>query len=179
VTPQEVGTALFGVAPLDRYRAWFYFRKADDFPAPKAYDGNGNTMEDVPYGDLDGTVFLHFKDPQSFAKGVLGYSTGCNAFVQGASLLHEFGHTFAKLGDEYANGSRDDAANLFRKPAVPWQPLVQSGLLGAPPRRDAEFLIPTDNCFLNNSATQSRYCPVCQLEFLARIAELTGSPVPW
>ena len=179
VSPSEVATLLFGAAPLDRYRAWFFIRRADDFPAPKAYDAFGNPMEPVPYGDLEGTVFLHFKDPASFAKGVLGYATGCHAFVQGTSLLHEVGHAFAGLGDEYAGGSRDGAANLFRDPTVPWMPLVTSGVLPAPLRRDADFFIPSDHCYLNNSPGQRRYCPVCQLEIHARMADLAGVPLPW
>jgi hypothetical protein len=179
VSPREVGLLLFSAAPLDRYRTWFYLRKGDDFPSPKAYDTFGNPMDAVPYGDLEGTVFLHFKDPTTFARGVLGYTTGCHAFVQGVSLLHEFGHAFSRLGDEYADGSRDDAANLFRQATVPWLPLVASGLLPPPVRRDADFLIPSDNCYLNNNPAQSRYCPVCQLEIHARVAELAGAPLPW
>jgi hypothetical protein len=179
VSPREVAALLFSAAPLDRYRPWFYIRRADDFPDPKAYDGFGNPTESVPYGDLEGTVFLHFRDPASFAKGVLGYATGCHAFVQGTSLLHEFGHAFAGLGDEYADGSPDSSANLFRQPTVPWMPLVVSSILQPPLRRDSVFFMPSDNCYMNNSATQSRYCPVCQLEIHARIAELAGSPLPW
>ena len=179
VSPGEVAILLFSAAPLDRYRSWFFIRKADDFPAPKAYDGFGNPMEPVPYGDLEGTVFLHFKDPASFAKGVEGYATGCHAFVQGTSLLHEFGHAFARLGDEYAEGSRDSAANLFPQATVPWLPLVGSALLPAPLRRDTAFFIPSDDCYLSNRSAPRRYCPVCQLEIHARIAELTGAPLPW
>lgn len=179
VTPREVGTALFGTAPLDRYRAWFYFRKAEDFPATRAWDTYGNAMEEVPYGDLEGTVFLHFKDPSSFQQGVLGYTAGCHAFVQGASLLHEFGHAFARLGDEYEDGSRDDAPNLFKREPASWSPLVDARLLPPPLRRDADFLVPSDNCFLNNRPTQDRFCPVCQLEIHARIAELAGAPLLW
>ncbi len=179
VSPSEVAILLFGAAPLDRYRAWFFIRRADDFPDPKAFDGFGNPMGPVPYGDLEGTVFLHFKDPTTFAKGVLGYTMGCNAFVQGESLLHEFGHAFAALGDEYAEGSQESAANLFRQPAVPWLPLVSSDLLPSPLHRDSEFFIPSDNCYMNNSPAQNRYCPVCQLAIHARIAELTGGRLPW
>jgi hypothetical protein len=179
VSPREVGILLFGSSPLDRYRGWFFIRKADDFPATTAYDASGNPMEPVPYGDLEGTVFLHFKDPASFDKGILGYTTGCHAFVQGASLLHEFGHAFARLGDEYADGSRAAAANLSKDPAVPWMPLVGAGLLGAPIRRDGEYFISSENCYLSNNPAQSRYCPVCQLEIHARMAELAGAPLPW
>ena len=176
---REVAVALFGAAPLDRTRDWFYFRRAGDFPLPKAFDSHGDPMEDLPYGELDGTVVLHFKDPAVFDKGVLGYTTGCHAFVQGASLLHEFGHAFARLGDEYEDGSSEAAANLFQRETPPWMTLVESGLLPAPLRRDARYFMPSDNCYLNNRATQSRYCPVCQLEIHARLSELTGAPLPW
>lgn len=179
VPPREIALILFGASPLDRYRGWFYFRRADDFPSTKAYDGFGNPMEGVPYGEREGTVFLHFKEPASFAKGILGYTAGCHAFVQGASLHHEFGHAFAGLGDEYAGGSREAAANLFRQPTVPWISLVASSVLPAPVRRDDEFYVPSDNCYLNNDPSQTRYCAVCQLEIHARMAELAGATLPW
>lgn len=179
ITPREVGSMLFSVAPLDRYRDWFYVRKASDFPATAAFDASGNALPDVPYDDLEGTVFLHFKDPATFAEGVLGFTQGCHAFVQGVSLLHEFGHAFGTLGDEYADGSRFDASNVSRKAAAPWRPLIQFGVLAAPIRRDADFYIPSDNCFLNNSPLQSRYCPVCQLQVHSRMAELAGAPLQW
>ncbi len=179
VPPAEVAILLFDAAPLDRYRGWFYIRKADDFPSQKAYDGFGNPIDSVPYGDLEGTVFLHFKEPASFAQGVLGYTKGCHAYVQGVSLLHEFGHAFARLGDEYADGSREGAANLSPQPAVPWMPLVSSTILSAPLRRDGAFFIPSDDCFLSNNPAQSRFCAVCQLEIHARMAELAGAPLPW
>jgi hypothetical protein len=179
IAPRELALLLFGAAPLDRYRDWFYFRKADDFPGTAAFDASGNPLGDIPYGDLEGTVFLHFADPASFARGVLGFTRGCHAVVQGVSLLHEFGHAFARLGDEYADGSQEDAPNLFRQAAVPWRPLIASGLLSAPLHRDGTFFIPTENCYLNNTPIQSRYCPVCQLEMHARVAELAGAPLPW
>jgi hypothetical protein len=179
VSPRELGMLLFGAAPLDRYRGWFFIRKADDFPSTLAYDSYGNPLESVPYGDLEGTVFLHFADPASFAKGVLGYTKGCHAFVQGVSLLHEFGHAFARLGDEYAEGSREAAANLFPQATAPWMPLVTGTLLPAPLRRDAGFFIPSDNCYLNNNPAQNRFCPVCQLEIHARMADLADAPLPW
>jgi hypothetical protein len=58
-------------------------------------------------------------------------------------------------------------------------PLVTSTILPAPLRRDAAFFIPSGDCFLSSDPAQSRYCPVCQLEIHARIAELAGAPLPW
>jgi hypothetical protein len=176
---RDVASALFEAAPLDRYRGWFRLRKADEFPTPRAYDAEGNPAGDVPYDELDGTVFLRFRDARTFEPGVLGYTRGCEAFVTGVSLLHEFGHAFARLGDEYADGSAEDAANLSRREPAPWTPLVASGHLPPPNRRDRAFFVPSDNCHLGNNPLQNRFCPVCQLEILARLSELTGAPLPW
>jgi hypothetical protein len=56
---------------------------------------------------------------------------------------------------------------------------VTGTLLPAPLRRDAGFFIPSDNCYLNNNPAQSRFCPVCQLEIHARMADLADAPLPW
>ena len=45
--------------------------------------------------------------------------------------------------------------------------------------RDADYFVPSADCFLSNDPAQSRYCPVCQLEIHARMAELAGAPLPW
>lgn len=176
---KEVAAAIFDAAPFDRYRMWFYFRKAEEYPAPRAYDSYGTPLGDVPYGALDGAVYLRFRDPLSFSAGVLGYTNGCEAYVTSASLLHELGHAFGRLGDEYAGGSAFDAPNVA--PAAPpsWQPLIEAGHLGTPPRRDEGRFIPSENCHLGNRATDARFCPVCQLAIHARIAELTGAAPPW
>ncbi len=174
-----VAGALFGAAPFDRYRGWFHLRRAEDFPAPRAYDSFGASLGEVTWGELDGTVFLRFRDPASFEKGVLGVTRGCEALVTGVSLLHEFGHAFARLADEYADGSRDDAANLSREAAVPWMALVASGLLEPPRRRDPAFFVPSDHCHMGNDPSQRRFCPVCQLELVARLSALSGAPLPW
>jgi len=99
--------------------------------------------------------------------------------VTGVSLLHEIGHAFAQLADEYPQGSTDPAPNLFVRPGAPWLPLVAQGLLPPPHRRDDAFYVPSENCHMANRATDSRLCPVCQLEVLARLYELVGVPLPW
>jgi hypothetical protein len=176
---QEIAAAIFGAAPLDRYRGWFHLRRAEDFPAARAWDASGAPLGDVPWGELDGTVFLRFRDAETFDKGVLGVTRGCEALVTGVSLLHELGHAFARLGDEYAEGSNEDAANLAREAAAPWMALVAGGHLEAPRRRDAAFFVPSGHCHMGNDPAQRRYCPVCQLEFIARLSDLTGAPLPW
>jgi hypothetical protein len=175
----EVAARLFGAAPLDRYRDWFRLRRAEDFPVPRAYDSYGAPAGDVPHDDLDGTVFIRYRDPRSFEPGVLGFSKGCEAYVSDISMLHEFGHAFARLGDEYPEGSISDAANLAPQAPPAWEPLVRAALLPAPLRRDASFLIPSADCHMANRPSPARFCPVCQLEVHARMWELSGAPLPW
>lgn len=179
MTLEEVTARLFGAAPLDRYRAWFRIRRAEEFPSPQAYDSYGSPAGDVPYDEADGTVFIRYRDPRSFEPGVLGFTKGCSAFVSDISMLHEFGHAFARLGDEYPRGSTEDAANLAPQGPPAWMSLVRAGLLPDPLQRDPSFLIPSADCHMSNRPTPTRFCPVCQLELHARMWELAGAPLPW
>lgn len=193
--------ALFARAPLDRYRDFFYLRRSDEFeadlqrsePSPRAYDSYGNAIPGgIPQNDLDSTVFVAYVDPASLPRGVTGYSEGNEAYVTPVSLHHEFGHAFCRLGDEYSHlvASDDPAENLDRRTVTPrWHPLIEQGHLppGPFPRveRDANgndigpYQVPSDTCFLNNQPNDARYCPVCQLEMIARTCELSGAGVPW
>jgi hypothetical protein len=179
VTLPEVAARLFAAAPLDRYRDWFRLRRAEEFPSARAYDAAGASVGDVPYDDLDGSVFLRYRDPKSFEPGVLGFTKGCEAVVSDVSLLHEFGHAFAHLGDEYPDGSSFDAANLARTLPATWEPLIQSSTLTEPLRRDKAFFVPSGDCHMANRSSPTRFCPVCQLEIHARLAERAGVPLPW
>jgi len=133
----------------------------------------------VPYDDLDGTVFLRYRDPKSFEPGVLGYTKGCEAVVTDVSMLHEFGHAFARLGDEYPDGSAFDAANVARQVPASWEPLIRASTLPEPQRRDKAFFIPSGDCHMANRPLPTRFCPVCQLEIHARLTERAGAPLPW
>jgi hypothetical protein len=178
-TLPEVAARIFAAAPLDRYRDWFRLRRAEEYPSARAYDSFGAVAGDVPYDDLDGTVFLRCRDPKSFEPGVLGFTRGCEAVVSDVSMLHEFGHAFARLADEYPDGSSYDAANVARQLPVPWERLVRGSSLPEPLRRDRTFFIPSGDCHLANRPSPTRFCPVCQLEIHARLAELAGAPLPW
>jgi len=187
----EVAAALFAAPPLDRYREHFYLRRADEFasdvagavPAPRAYDAGGvPIVAGVARNELDTTVFIHWRDPKSFEGRVLGYTEGADAYVTAVSLLHEVGHALARLGDEYVSpaASKIEAANLDQAGRPPrWRGLIEQGLLGAPASRGDGFVVPGAACHMNNRATDDRFCPVCQLELVARICELTGAPLPW
>jgi hypothetical protein len=176
---EEAVGPLFAAAPLDRYRSVFHFRRAEEFPLPRSYDAYGAPIGETPWNELDGTVFLRFREPEDFPEGVLGVTRGCDALVLPVSLLHEFGHALARLGDEYDGGNADDRVNLARAEPAPWAPLVAGGHLPAPSRRDATFLVPSADCHMGNRPGPSRYCPVCQLELHARICALAGLPLPW
>jgi hypothetical protein len=175
----EAAARLFAAAPLDRYRDWFRLRRAEEFPSARAYDAAGQPWGDLAYDDLDGTVFLRYRDPKFFEPGVLGYTKGCEAFVSDRSMLHEFGHAFAKLGDEYPEGSAVDAPNLARQAPPPWERLILGAMLPEPVRRDRTYLVPSADCHMANRPSPARFCPVCQLEIHARLWELAGAPLPW
>ncbi len=202
MTLADILRPLFAAAPFDRYRALFYVRVAAEYaddlasgvPSPRAYDAAASPIgQGLPPGDLDGTVFLAFKDPATFAPGILGMTEGTKASVTLVSLLHEFGHAFAFLGDEYGSliASKSSADNLaLRTPpdAFAWKPLAERGFLPLNPPWRVElkdgvdigtWRVPSDDCHMNNHPTDTRYCPVCQLAIIARIAELSGIPVPW
>lgn len=179
LTLPEAAARLFAAAPLDRYRDWFRLRKAEEFPSARAYDSYGQPAGDVPYDDLDGTVFLRFRDPKSFDPGVLGYTRGCEAFVSDVSMLHEFGHAFARLGDEYAEGTAVEAPNVARTSPPVWERLISGATLSEPVHRDKSYLVPSADCHMANRAGPTRFCPVCQLEIHARMWEVAGAPLPW
>ncbi|MBI2931942.1 MAG: HEAT repeat domain-containing protein [Planctomycetes bacterium] len=187
----DVAAALFEAPPLDRYRDFFYLRHAEEFlddvregvGLPRAYDSRGAPVPGgVPRNELDGTVFIHYRDPRSFATNILGYAEGRDAYVTPVSLLHEVGHALAGLGDEYSGpmASKGEAENL-QSPGRPprWSSLVQQGFLPQPIARDESFVIPGGTCAMGNRPPGNLFCPVCQLEIIARVCELTGARVPW
>lgn len=183
----EDARPLFASAPLDRYREFFYVRIESEFAAdlasgasPRAYDAEGRAIA-VPRNDLDGAVHLRFREPKEFAPGILGFTEGRQSFVTEVSLLHEFGHAFARLADEYDHPLASNAgeANVDLPAREPkWAPLIRQRHLGpAVPRGNR--VIPSAECFMNNRPTDARWCPVCQLELIAAICRLSGAPAPW
>ncbi len=181
---------IFQKAPLDRYRDYFYFRIESEWLGdlasgtshPRAYDMEGRPIPGgIPETDLDGTVHLRFLSGEEFSPGILGFTEGNKASVTPTSLLHEFGHAFGNLGDEYNHPFASDAggANLDSPKESPkWESLVEQGFIGAPVPR-IEKVIPSNNCYMNNHPTDNRWCPVCQLALIAKICELSGTSAPW
>ncbi len=181
---------LFQKAPLDRYRDFFYIRIEKEWLGdlasgtnnPRAYDVDGRPVPGgIPVTDLDGTVHLRFLSGDEFSPGILGFTEGNKASVTPTSLLHEFGHALANLGDEYNHPFASDAggANLDSPNESPkWESLVEQGFIG-PPIPRSEKVIPSNNCYMNNHPTDNRWCPVCQLALMAKICDLSGASAPW
>ncbi|HEX7898167.1 MAG TPA: HEAT repeat domain-containing protein, partial [Planctomycetota bacterium] len=175
----EVVQAIFSEPPFDRYREWFYLRVEAEFPSTAAYDFLGRPLQGVPRGELEGMVYLRFRDPAHFQAGVLGYARGCEAFVQKVSLLHEIGHALAGLGDEYPGGSPPPHANVAADRNVPWTSLIRDGHLPQPFLRQEGVWVPAETCHMNNNPVgEVDYCAVCQLALMGRVAELSGAPLP-
>lgn len=198
----DVAADLFAHSPLDRYAAFFHLRAAAEFEAdqqqgvvsPRAYDAAGTPIPGgLPRSPLDGTAFIRFVDPATLPEHIGGFTIGPVSVVTEGSVQHELGHALAGLGDEYSSpkATAEDTVNVEpRDLGVPeWQALVDRGLLPNEriPRVEIDaagndvglYIIPSELCFMNNHPYDARYCPVCQLEFIARISELTGADAPW
>lgn len=175
----DVAQAIFSEPPFDRYREWFYLRDEKDFPSTDAYDFLGRPLRDVARGELEGTVYLRFRDPAHFREGVLGYARGCEAFVQRVSLLHELGHALGGLGDEYAGGSPPPHANVSAAREAPWMSLVRDGHLPGPVEREKGVWVPSESCHMNNVPNAPvRFCAACQVALIQTIVRLTDAPAP-
>ncbi len=206
-----IADMLFGTSPFDRYKQFFYFRVEEEFRediannnliSTRAYDYSGSKIEGgLPVSKGQGAfnlIFLRFgveEVIQCSCKGLTIHSNQGNfSFVGEDSILHEVGHAFADLSDEYSHPMASDfgAANLEERQAntIKWRGLIVQGFL--PEERierrevidgidEGRFLIPSNNCFMNNNRNpqDDRYCPVCQLAIIGRISELSGVSPVW
>lgn len=197
----SIASRVFAISPFDRYRDFFFLRVIAEYeedlsrgvPRPRAYDSQGTFLPSgMAVSVLDGTFVVRFALLQELMPGVTGVTRGREAQVTLGSLVHEVGHAFAQLADEYDDPRAGDLgkANLESRDAgtLKWQPLVDRGFLpqGRFPREQVidgkdtgAYVVPSDNCFMNNQPIDSRYCPVCQLEVVDRICRLTGAARPW
>lgn len=197
----SIAARIFAKAPFDRYREFFYLRMSSEYeedlsrgaPQPRAYDTRGTFLSSgMPVSILDATFVLRFTTADQLMPGVSGVTRGHEAEVTLDSLLHEIGHAFAELADEYDSLRAGDlgGANLELREAgmLKWQGLVDRGVLpqGRFPRRQmaegndiGKCDVPSGDCFMNNHPADGRYCPVCQLEIIERVCRLTGAARPW
>ncbi|MFQ5962743.1 MAG: hypothetical protein ACE5KZ_00485 [Candidatus Scalinduaceae bacterium] len=208
---QEITTMIFNTSPFDRYKQFFYFRIEEEFSedivnnnilSARAYDYNGRpiaggltTSEGQGAFNLTFLKFGFREVIQCSCNGVTIHTNQGNfSFVGEDSILHETGHAFTELADEYSHpmSSNFAAINLEDRhvPGLKWSGLIEQGFL--PDRRierneiiggidRGRFLIPSNNCYMNNhtSPRDNRYCPVCQLAIISRISQLSGTALPW
>ncbi len=207
----EITRMIFKSSPFDRYKQFFYFRIEQEFRedlasnnifSTRAYDYDGRAIEGgLSVSEGRGSfnlTFLRFGKQeviQCSCSGVTIHTDQGNfSFAGEDSILHEIGHAFAELADEYSHprASNFAAVNLedrgVHRPK--WNRLTRQGFL---PNRRIEreetvngfdrgrFLIPSNNCYMNNHRNpgDDRYCPVCQLAIIDRISQLSRATSPW
>jgi hypothetical protein len=226
----EVIAEIFTVAPLDRYRDFFVFVNKDDVDRGRrnrsffirAYNGYGREIPggfDIGESSIRaGLIVLNVENYEFTKTGTKGYAKNQTATAQKMTILHELGHAFAELGDEYSIKQNEydlekraayktvglsydylqskvwnsEYPNLdYRSRAIlKWQPLIEQGFIpqGRFPRIQlhdggidhGRFLTPTDTCLMNRILhDKMEFCPVCQLQIIDRISELSGVTPPW
>ncbi|MHC4267250.1 MAG: M64 family metallopeptidase [Planctomycetota bacterium] len=207
----EITDMIFNTPPFDRYKQFFYFRVEEEFRediannnnlSTRAYDYSGNPINGgLPIAGGKGAfnlIFLKFgmKEmiPCSCKGATLHTNQGNFSFVGEDSILHEIGHAFAELADEYSHpmASNFTAVNLENRHSgnLKWNGLIEQGFLPNSKIERievinnldrGEFIIPSDNCYMNNhnNPKDDRYCPVCQLAIIDRITQLSGAASPW
>ncbi len=207
----EITRMIFNTSPFDRYKQFFYFRIEDEFRedmvnnntlSTRAYDYSGRPISGgLPISEGRGSfslIFLKFGIKEVIKCSCNGATIHTNqgnfSFVGEDSILHEIGHAFAGLADEYSHprASNFAAVNLEDRHAsnLKWDGLIEQRFL--PDRRikrietvngfdRGRFIIPSNNCYMNNhrNPEDDRYCPVCQLAIIDRIAQLSGVTPPW
>lgn len=207
----EITRMIFNASPFDRYKQFFYFRIEDEFRedrannnifSTRAYDYSGRPINGgLPISEGKGSfslIFLKFGIQEVIKCSCNGATIHTNqgnfSFVGKDSILHEIGHAFAELADEYSHprASNFAAVNLEERHAnnLKWDGLIENGFL--PDRRikrveavegvdSGRFMIPSNNCYMNNhrNPEDNRYCPVCQLAIIDRISQLSGVTSPW
>ncbi len=207
----EITHMIFNTSPFDRYKQFFYFRIEEEFRedmannnnfTTRAYDFSGKLLnEGLPTSEGRGSfnlIFLTFGMKEVIQCSCNGATIHTNqgnfSFAGEDSILHEIGHAFAELADEYSHSRASNfaAVNLedrgVQRPK--WNRLIEQGFL--PDRRierveavygldKGRFMIPSNNCYMNNhrNPDDDRYCPVCQLALVDRISQLSGATSPW
>ena len=127
----EITSMIFNTSPFDRYKQFFYFRIEDEFRedmannntlSTRAYDYNGRAINGgLPVSEGRGSfnlIFLKFGIQEVIKCSCNGATIHTNqgnfSFVGEDSILHEIGHAFAGLADEYSHprASNFAAVNL-------------------------------------------------------------------
>ncbi len=110
----EIIDEIFSRSPFDRYRDFFIFLRESDIRRAKrrrnyfvsAYDSYGRSIPggfNIAEGAVRAGLVVLDANSYEFSKtGTLGYSRNKLATAQKITILHEFGHALAGLGDEYS-----------------------------------------------------------------------------
>ena len=207
----EITRMIFNASPFDRYKQFFYFRVEEEFRedmannntvSTRAYDYNGRAINGgLSTSEGRGSfnlIFLTFGMKEVIQCSCNGATIHTNqgnfSFAGEDSILHEIGHAFAELADEYSHSraSNFTAVNLENRgvQTPKWNGLTEQGILpGRLIKRIEEvngvdrgrFVIPSNNCYMNNhrNPNDDRYCPVCQLAIIDRISQLSGVTSLW
>jgi hypothetical protein len=207
----EVTRMIFNTSPFDRYKQFFFFRIEEEFRedmasnnilSTRAYDYDGRAIDGgLPVSEGRGSfnlIFLTFGMKEVIQCSCNGATIHTNqgnfSFAGEDSILHEIGHAFAELADEYSHPRASDfaAVNLEDRGArrLKWNGLIEQGFLTNRKIERIEtvngmdrgrFRIPSSNCYMNNhrNPDDDRYCPVCQLAIIDKISQLSGVTSPW
>ena len=184
---------------LGEYFSYFNFIRADLVSADNGVDGFGREYDTALGGHILGTYAGHVgvdggevrrmldelpsHDGQAivFAKlGVLGSGGGGIATIGGRNMkttLHEFGHSFGRLSDEYSSethkrGPTKTNVNVTTDPDpewAPWKHFIDAKVPGVGMYQGADGKVrgawrPTaSNCIMGAGEF---FCPVCREQFV-------------
>ena len=116
----EITDMVFSTSPFDRYKQFFYFRIEKEFREDIANNNNFSTRaygysgkpiySGLPIAEGKGAfnlLFLRFGMKEMIQCSCNGATLHTNqgnfSFVGEDSILHEIGHAFAELADEYSH----------------------------------------------------------------------------
>lgn len=112
--------------------------------------------------------------------GIYNFCTVCSSDNNESAdvIVHEFGHSFAGLGDEYAYDEPDPFSEFYNLQTEPWEPnittlvdfgskwkdMIEEGGHGVGLVEGAGYVLkgvyrPTEGCIMRG--LQSNFCPVC------------------
>jgi hypothetical protein len=113
--------------------------------------------------------------------GIFNFCTVCSSDnnASAAVIVHEFGHSFAGLGDEYAYDEPDPFSEFYNKHTEPWEPNITTlvafdrkwkdmidagnkevGLVEGAGYSTKGIYRPTKGCIMRG--LNDRFCPVCR-----------------
>lgn len=199
---EDVPPILERVEPFREYWSFFNFQRGVCLSAQAGVDGFGREYDTLLGGYTLGTDAGHVgiddervravlrEIPESdglaivsVKQGVLGTTTGGIAVIGGrdaTTLVHEWGHAFGGLSDEYATHTHDrgapaDGINVAASDdpeKVPWRHWLEARhpsvgtYEGASGQAQDAWRPTASGCFMNDGEA---FCPVCREALVLRI----------